>query len=169
MHDAAYAWVAKFKTEDFISILDIGGRDINGTCRTLFPNAVYTVLDARPGPNVHILADAADWDPDGRRWDVVLCTEVFEHAAHWPGICRTAYKALWPGGKLIVTAAGPGRGPHSGIDGGGVVYPDEHYENVEPIALQAVLEECGFVEITVDFQSTPSADVRAVARKPMEK
>jgi len=158
-------WVTRFATAAPLSILDIGGRDVNGTPRALFPNATaYTVLDLRPGANVDIVADAAEWNPDGRCWDLVLCTEVFEHTPAWPAICRTAYRTLWPGGRFIVTTAAPGRPPHSGIDGGDR-RADEHYANIDPAELRVALELAGFEQVTVDVQPSP-ADVRAVAVKP---
>lgn len=159
-------WVEGFATDRPVKVLDLGGRDVNGTPRHLFPNATaYTVLDVRPGPNVDIVADAATWEPNGRRWDLVLATELFEHTPDWPAICVTAFKALWPGGRFVVTTAAPGRPIHSGVDGGGLLHPGEHYENIPPERLKDTLQAVGFVDITVDVQRSP-ADVRAVATRP---
>ena len=106
-------WIAKHATSDPVSVLDIGGRNLNGSPRRLFPAATrYTVLDIRPGEqvtDVDIIADAAEWNPGGQQWDVVICAETFEHTAQWPAIVRTAYKACRPGGAFIVTTAAPGR------------------------------------------------------------
>ena len=159
--------MARFATDQPLRILDLGGRDINGTPRPLFPNADYTSLDISPGPRVDIVADAATWNPGRQRWDLVVATELFEHTPQWPAICVTAYQALEPDGRFVVTTAAPGRPPHSGIDGG-TVRPGEHYANIEPEQLRMALEVAGFVEITVDVQSNP-ADVRAVASKPKTK
>jgi cyclopropane fatty-acyl-phospholipid synthase-like methyltransferase len=162
VHAEALAWVETFCTDEPVSILDIGGRNINGTPRPLFPNAtVYTVLDIAPGEGVEIVADAAEWSPD-RRYDVVVCCEVFEHTDVWPAILRTAYKALDDGGVLIATMAGPGRAPHSAVDGGPHLYDGEHYGNVEPADLETALAAAGFRDVTVHEQ-TESHDVRAVA------
>ena len=167
MHAEAYAWVQQHATTQPVSVLDIGGRDINGSSRTLFPNAtVYRVLDIAAGPNVDIVADAATWTPDGE-YDVVVCTEVFEHTASWPQICATALKACAPGGTFIATMAGPGRPVHSAVDGGWTLHPGEHYENVAPADLRAVLEDCGWQDVVVDRRDSP-ADVRAVAVRNRE-
>jgi hypothetical protein len=164
MHPQAYDWIKAHATEAPVTVLDIGGRNINGSPRPLFPNAIsYTVLDIRPDAGVDILADAATWVP-GQRWDVVVAAELFEHAADWPAICRTAYKALHFDGKFIVTTAGPGRPLHSGVDGGPVLHPGEHYANVDGFELERVLKETGFYDVTVDCQPSP-ADTRAVATK----
>jgi SAM-dependent methyltransferase len=164
MHEAAMEWVAKWATAEPVDVLDLGGRYVNGSPRELYPNASsYTVLDLLPGPDVDIVADAAQWDPDGRRWHVVLLCEVCEHTDAWPRIVHTAYKALRPGGRLVLTTAAPGRPPHSGVDGGPLRF-GEYYANVQPEALRLALEEAGFAEVTVDVQPSP-ADVRAVATR----
>lgn len=158
MHDQAYNYVQRFGTSSALSILDIGGRDLNGTTRPLFPYAnPYVVMDLREGSNVDIVADAATWQPD-REYDMVLCTEVFEHTPHWPDICNTAYKALKPGGRFVVTCAGPGRPEHSGIEATGL-QPGEYYGNVEPDQLAGVLMSAGFSNVecnqfALDIQAT---------------
>lgn len=164
MHNEAYQWVQRHATTDPVSVLDIGGRNINGSVRDLFPAAdPYIALDIREGYGVDIVADAASWTPD-RAYDVVVCTEVFEHTHVWPQICATAYTALRAGGQLILTMAGPGRQPHSAVDGASI-RDGEYYANVDPAELERVLKECGFTDVTVDYQPNP-ADTRAVAIKP---
>lgn len=157
MHPAALDWVGRWSTLEPVSVLDIGGRNINGDCRGLFPNAHYTSLDLYAGDGVDIVADACSWTPD-RQYDLVLAVEVFEHCAQWPDICLTAAKAC--SSLFICTMAGPGRPEHSGIDGEWRLLDGEHYENIEPATLEAVLAEVGFVNITVDQSGL---DVRAVA------
>jgi hypothetical protein len=165
MHDQAMAWIAKHATSEPVTVLDLGGRDINGSPRHLFPGADrYTVLDIRPGVGVAIVADAAAWDPGVLRWDVVICAETFEHTAAWRAICRTAYAACAPGGRLIVTTAAPGRPPHSAVDGAFRLLPGEHYANIRPAELERVLAGAGWADVVVDVQPSP-ADVRAVAAK----
>lgn len=165
MHDQAMEWLAKHATADPVDVLDLMGRDINGSPRALWPNATsYTVLDIVPGPNVDIVADASTWDPDGQWFHVALCAEGFEHTDQWPAICATAWRALRPGGRFIVTTAAPGRPPHSGRDGNALQF-GEYYANVKEEDLRAALERAGFADIVIDVQPSP-ADVRAVATKP---
>lgn len=164
MHPEAMGWVARYATTDPVTVLDLGGRDINGSPRHLFPGAtVYTVIDIAPGDGVDIVADAATWTPD-RTYDVVVCTETFEHTPQWPAICRTAYAACAAGGMFVATMAGPGRPEHSAVDGGWTLHPGEHYENVRPDDLRSVLGQIGWRDIIIDQQSWP-ADVRSVAWK----
>lgn len=163
MHEQALAWVAEHASTEPITVLDIGGRNINGTVRGLYPNADFTALDVAAGEGVDIVADAATWTPD-REYDVVVSTECFEHCRDWPQIIHTAYKALKPGGRFVATMAGPGRPEHSGVDGGSNLYPGEWYQNVGPGELLDALKAAGFIDITVDRQGSP-ADVRCVATK----
>lgn len=162
MHPEAYDWVAKRGDLSAVAVLDIGGRNINGSVRGLFPTAGYASLDIQPGKGVDVVADAATWTPD-REYDVAVCCEVFEHTEVWPDICRTAFKALRSGGGFIVTCAGPGRAAHSAVDGGSVLHDGEHYANVPADELEAVLRETGFVDIVAD---SLACDTRAVCRKP---
>lgn len=161
MHAEAMEWVLRHADPRPLAGLDIGGRDINGTCRRLFPRTSWTVLDVAPGDGVDIVADAATWAPD-REYDLILCTEVFEHAERWPDIVRTAYAACAPDGLLILTMAGLGRAPHSGIDGGPTLHPGEWYANVDPGELRTALGACGWSDVVVD---QAGADVRATARR----
>jgi SAM-dependent methyltransferase len=168
MHPEALEWVAEHATAEPVEVLDIGGRDVSGpwggSPRHLFPNATsYHVLDIADGSDVDIVADAATWQPNGRRYDVVISMETFEHTDAWPAICRTAYEALLPGGRLIATMAGPGRPPH-GAWGAPDLEPGEHYANIRPARLRQVLEQVGFVDVLIDQQPQP-ADVRAVATR----
>ena len=166
MHDAAYRWVTQFGTGKPLELLDIGGRFINGSACDHFPGAFITALDIEPGPGVAVVADAATWTPPDSRWDVVLCTEVFEHTPHGQAIVATAAAALRPGGRLIVTCAGPGRLPHSGRDGG-ALRPGEYYGNVPASDLVQWLDAAGFVDVTVEYAAEPR-DTYGTGIKPGE-
>jgi hypothetical protein len=162
MHRQALEYVHEHAPLNARAVLDIGGRDINGSPRGLFTGPeVYRVLDIEPGPGVQIVADAATWSPD-REYDVVVCCEVFEHASRWRDILFTALKACKPGGTLVATMAGPGRALHSGIDGGPTLYAGETYQNIDQLDLLDALETAGWEEITVNQFGE---DVRCVARK----
>lgn len=163
MHPEAFAWVAAHATAEPVEVLDIGGRNINGGVRDLFPGATrYIAVDIREGDGVDVVADAATWVPD-QEYDVVVSTETFEHTEVWPQICNTAFKALKVAGKLILTMAGPGRSEHSAIDGG-PLQAGEYYGNVDGERLRDTLEAVGFRDVVIDTRVSP-ADTRAVATK----
>ena len=162
MHDEARAYVKSHRSDEALAVLDIGGRNINGSIRDLFPNASpYVSLDIAEGSAVDIVADAATWAPD-RTYDLVMCTEVFEHTPQWPAILATMAAACRPGGRLILTMAGPNRSPHGAS--GGPHEPGEYYQNVEPDALHEELLATGWTDVQVDYLYPPG-DTRATARR----
>lgn len=145
-------------------LVDLGGRDVNGTVRDLVDAQVVSVVDVTDGPDVTDLDDARTWRSFVGPADVVLCTEVLEHVQGWPAIVWTLYEALRPGGVAVVTAAAPERAPHSAVDGG-PLRDGEWYQAVGLGDLGAVLTACGFHIEAIEHD--PSAgDVRAVARRP---
>ena len=161
MHEAVRDYVCQFGTLAPVSVLDIGGRDLNGRVSGFWPNARYTSLDLLPGKNVDIVADATCWDPVELTgfWDIVLCCEVFEHVEKWREIVRTAWLAVRDnGGRVIFTCAGEGRAPHSGIEATAIT-PGEYYGNVTADELRAAMEGVGFKDIEcaqvgLDLQAT---------------
>lgn len=164
MHPEAFAWVHTQVAEagpwDGARVLDVGGRDVNGTALDAFTCEVEAhVLDIAPGDGVTVVADARTWTPT-HAFHAVTCTEVLEHVQGWPALVWTCWRALQPGGLLLVTAAGPGRPEHSAVDGG-PLRAGEWYRNVQPQALADVLDSCGFSDFDV---STPG-DVYAAAWK----
>ncbi len=167
MHEAVLAWVGQFRTDEDLRVLDIGGRDLNGNTRGLFPNASpYHVLDLREGKGVDYIADAATWDFRSAGlgpYDLVLCTETFEHAEKWREIIATAWAVLRPGGWLVFTCAGPGRPPHSGVEAVWGLIGDEWYANVSADEIRGELLDQGWVKIEAHQLGL---DTRGCAVKP---
>lgn len=162
MHDEVALFVAGAVKDfgPFRTVVELGSLDINGTVRPLFGDAdYYTGVDLVEGPGVDVVADAAEWQPSAPV-DCVVCCEVLEHAANWEAILRNAHAVLRGGGVLVVTAAGPGRGPHSAVDGN-ALRDGEHYENIDPDVLADVLGAT-FRTALVEHEGL---DVRAVAVK----
>lgn len=160
MHPEAYEWVASQVAAHgpFRSALEIGSRNVNGGIRNLLGPCRYVGLDIEPGDGVDVVANGATWKTD-ERFDVIISSECFEHTDLWPDIVENAAALLNPDGCLIVTAAGPGRAPHSASDGGHL-RSGEWYANVDPDRLWAALTSAGLSDVTVDVLG---ADVRAVA------
>lgn len=153
MHKEARDYCEKYQHTGVGYGLDIGGRDVNGEVRSLWPQLQWTVIDLLPQTHaidsiydLHVATyyqtDAATWEPD-REYDLILCTEVFEHTEHWRAICAMAYEALALGANFIITCAGPGRVPHSGIDGGRL-REGEWYDNLTATDLFTILDGVGF-------------------------
>jgi hypothetical protein len=141
VHAEAYAFVESFARSrgPFGRVVEIGGRDVNGSVRPLFGAAIYTSVDVREGPGVDVVADAAHWDPPGvigRPWagvDCVVCCEVLEHASNAPELVAAAQRWLRTGGLFVMTCATYPRAPHSAVNGELMTPPlPEFYRNVSP-------------------------------------
>jgi len=165
MHPAAYDYVARTVGfwGPFGRVVEIGSLDLNGSVRPLFGTAAYIGVDVQPGPGVDQVVDPAlTWDPP-TPVDTVVCCEVLEHVEAWPQILTAARRWLRPEGFLILTAAGPGRRPHSGVDGRRRLQAGEWYANIDPADLERELVTAGYWPVSVDVCGH---DVRAVARRP---
>ena len=138
MHVQCFDWVAAQLVDVRPrAVLEIGSLDINGSVRALFGGDVtYHGIDVVDGPGVDEVADAAAWRAD-RTYDVVVSTEVLEHAPRWDRIITNAWDAVEPGGRLLLTCATDPRAPHSAVDGLDV-RPEEHYRNLPPGDVRAL-------------------------------
>lgn len=165
MHAEAYAWCQRWGSTVHGHALDVGGRNVNGTARDLWPNMEWTVLDIAgdPGNTADrvIQADAVTWTPD-RQYDLVLSTELLEHEPQWRECVQTMIRALHPHGLMIITCAGLAREPHSGIDGGSL-RNGEKYEGIHPWDLANELEELFSIVTPFNGSDEPSVDVYAAA------
>jgi SAM-dependent methyltransferase len=108
-------------------------------------------VDLEAGPEVDVVADVLDWEPPWKA-DLVVTCEVLEHAPDARGIVNRCVGFLAPGGRLLITCAGPGREPHSGHDGG-VPWPGEHYANIAANKLGRWLRQAGLVQVTAQFHA----------------
>lgn len=162
MHEAVIAYVAVVIAEHGLKgdVLDLGGRNVNGTTENLFTADRYVVVDIADHPSVDVVADAGDLDL-GETFDVVVSTECLEHTPRGADIVATAYRHLRPGGMFVATMAGPGRAPH-GASGEPWPPAGEWYLNVEPDELAVWLVDAGFEDYSIDVAGF---DVRCWARR----
>lgn len=131
MHPSCEAFVAYqvARLGPFRRVLEIGSRDINGTIRPLFEESEeYVGIDVLEGPGVDRIIHAADLGGEAR-YDCVVSTNAAEHDDRFPDTLAAAYRLLRTGGVLILSAAGPWFGPHSGLDEL-PIRPWEHYEHI---------------------------------------
>ena len=143
-------------------VLEIGGRNINGTIRDLFAGVdEYHAIDLEPGSGVDTVADWLAYDPPFVP-DCIVCCEVLEHAPEAEAMVVKALRSLAPGGVLIVTAAGPGRMPHSAIDGG-AIRQGEFYKNVDPSDLATWFASVRDIDHSRVFTAPGPGDVYGVA------
>jgi len=97
--------------------LDVGSYNVNGCVRELF--ADYTGLDARPGPNVDVVAWANNIPFPDSTFDVVTCLEMLEHDPDPFSSVREMKRVLKPDGKLVLTVPGIGFPRHD--------YPNDYW------------------------------------------
>ena len=86
---------------------------------------------------------------------------------------RQLADVLAPGGALLITCAGPGRLPHSAVDGG-PLQTGEYYAGIPADVLKAWLTQAGLRDVRVTsgpgvdgarYPDRTDADVYAVAVK----
>jgi SAM-dependent methyltransferase len=114
-----------------LRVLEVGSYDVNGGVREMLePVARYYVgVDIRPGPGVDVVCDAAAVHTLGL-FDVVVSTEMMEHAADWRGALRGMVRALTSGGVLVLTMRGPGSGRHD--------HPADHWRFTPELLTEAL-------------------------------
>lgn len=139
------------------NVLEIGSMNINGGSReyvTSLRPAIYLGIDMRPGPGVDLVLEAKDAvGLFGRNtFDVVIATEILEHALRWREV-MTAMKALCRvGGVMIVTVPRRGFRYHA--------HPFDHWR-FEPSDLEHLYADCEFRELKRD-EATPRTFMKAV-------
>lgn len=167
MHAEAYDYVTQVAAQiphAGAAVLEIGSLDINGSVRGLFAGAArYVGLDRIAGRGVDVVSDARDFDGEGA-FDIVVCCEVLEHEAEPQVIIDCAWRALRPGGALILTCASTDRKPHS-ADGSEHPHEGEFYRNIDPDELRTLLKSWIDVDVSYRF---PPGDAYARATKPAE-
>lgn len=95
------------------SVLEIGSYNVNGTARDVivpFAPKQYLGIDQGPGPGVDRVLDASNIVTalGENSFDVVLSTEMLEHAQDWRKAVVNMKAVTKLGGLLFVTTRGPG-------------------------------------------------------------
>lgn len=171
MHAEAWNFLHAVLTEDItrgVRVLEIGSYNVNGTARMFCDHAAeYVGIDRRNGPGVdHV--DAKDAYDGKAGFDIVISTETLEHASDPAAVIATAKRAIKPGGLLVITAAGPGRKPHS-ADGGPYEPESEPYQGIKKTDLESWLSD--WERVNVQYARShdhPNGDIYATAYAPAE-
>lgn len=105
-------------------VLEVGSLDENGSLRPYVeahdPSS-YIGVDMRIGPRVDMVLDATELIPQfgTRSFDLVICTEMLEHAERWQVALHHVKQQVARGGWLLLTTRSPGFPRHG--------YPDDHW------------------------------------------
>ena len=166
MHPSAFAFAATALPAELIGgkrIVETGAYNYNGSVRdtyTALGPKSYTGTDAQPGPGVDLVC-AAEKLPaelgDGTA-DVVISTEMLEHAEDWRAAMMGMVRVLAPGGLLLLTTRGPGFPYHP--------HPGDHWRYTVG-QMDGIAEACGLGVIRLEPDPDPaSPGVFLLARKP---
>jgi hypothetical protein len=141
-------------------VLEAGSLNVNGSVRphveSLGP-ASYTGTDMRAGPGVDYVVDAGNL-PEFAVADVLISTEMLEHAKDWRDAMRGMIGATAPGGVLVLTTRSEGFPLHG--------YPEDHWR-YSVAAMGEILKAAGLTVERLEPDPDPaSPGVFARARKP---
>ncbi len=108
-------FVARTLTADDVAgrrVLEVGSCNVNGSVRpyvmSLKP-AEYLGVDREAGPSVDKVVDCEQLVENvGGKWDVVITTEMLEHAQNWRLCMEQLASATATGGLLVLTTRSPG-------------------------------------------------------------
>jgi len=94
-------------------VLEVGSQDVNGSPRQVlgkFSPQKYVGVDFAAGKGVDLVLDVARLSSHFgcESFDVVISTEMLEHAQDWRTAVNQMKDVLRPGGLLVVTTRGPG-------------------------------------------------------------
>lgn len=98
-------------------VLEVGALDVNGSLRPHIMRhgpASYLGIDLVPGPGVDLVWDVTQLlSRFGPEWvDLLVSTEMLEHAADWKTAVTTMKRSLRPGGWLLLTTRSRGFAKH---------------------------------------------------------
>jgi len=95
---------------EWVSVLEIGSLDINGSIRDYFKNSSYLGIDLGPGPGVDEIARGENLLYESRSFDVTISVECFEHNPEWEKTFLNMVRMSR--GMVIFTCASDGRPEH---------------------------------------------------------
>ena len=166
MHPSAYAFATRALTPEQVAgkrVVEVGAYNYNGSARdaiSVHDPASYTGTDMQPGPGV-------DWAVPAEKLpshlgeacaDVVICTEMLEHAEDWQAAMAGIAAILVPGGLLVLTTRGPGFPYHP--------HPGDFWRFTVAV-MEGIADGCGLEVLRCEPDPDPnSPGVFLLARKP---
>ena len=155
MHQSVYEFVQTLLTSSFKKyftkrkVCEIGSLDLNGTIRYNFQNCEYIGVDLGEGKGVDVVSKGHEYDKDSEYFDVVHCTEVFEHDMYYKKTLQNMVRILKPKGLMFFTCATTGRLEHGTIKAGDI-------EESSPFLVEYGEEWCNY------YKNLTEDDIREV-------
>lgn len=146
------------------TVYEVGALDVNGRAADHMSGGWKSWLgfDLVAGAGVDVVGDAIVTLPEHPVCDVLVTTEVLEHAPEWDVLVGVMCDSIREGGWLVLTCAGPGRPPHAADGSCNGPHPGEWYRNVSLVEVAAVAAEHGVVQV---YGEQVGGDTRFVGRK----
>ena len=116
-----------------LNCLEVGSYDYNGEVRNLFKVKSYTGVDTFNGPGVDIVMNGEDVEKLGKKFDIAISCECFEHTQNWHIIFQSLFNILNNDGVMIITCASRGRNEHGTTRSGADQSPgtiNNYYKNL---------------------------------------
>jgi SAM-dependent methyltransferase len=166
LHPSAYIFASRALGEADVKgrrVVEAGAHDYNGSVRGVYEAmgpASYTGTDMEPGPGVDLVCPAEKL-PDvlgEDSADILITTEMLEHAEAWRAAVTGMVQILAPGGLLLLTTRSPGFPYHP--------HPGDHWRFTVD-HMDGIAEACGLETIRLEHDPDPSQPgVFLLARKP---
>jgi len=142
-------------------ILEVGSYDANGSIRSIWETwepAEYVGVDIISGPGVDIVCSADDIAAKfgETRFDIVVSTEMLEHARNWRVAISNMKRVCKCGGIILITTRSFGMPYHSWP------YDFWRYEKQD---MEAIFSDCEILSVEVD---TGDPGIFLKARKPID-
>ncbi len=155
MHTSVLAWMPRALSADEVRgkrVLEVGSYNVNGSVRPIvegYGPALYQGVDQTPGPGVDLVVPCEQLPelfggPDA--FDVVISTEMLEHAKDWRGCLLAMAEVVTPGGLLLLTTRSPGFPYHP--------FPDDHWR-FTTAAMAAIVPALGFEILSIADDPDP--------------
>lgn len=151
MHPEVSFFLQQCREVDYADavVYEVGALNVNGQARDIVPAgwSAWVGFDLVDGPGVDHPGDAAELLPSFPPCDVMVSTEVLEHAPEWEHLLGVMCDTIAPGGWLVLTCAGTGRRPHAADGSPGGPHPGEYYRNVSLAEVAEVAARHGVAQI----------------------
>ena len=102
------------KEFNYPNVLEIGSYNVNSIVeyKKHIGNCNYVGIDLIEGSNVDVVLKGEDIGKLGKKFNIIICCECFEHTKNWKIIFSEMIKYIEKTGYIIITAASTGRAEH---------------------------------------------------------